>query len=54
MFAQLTEDHHVSIKVGLKNTKARYNVIGVSNVYSLLDQLSGLNQFTIDISKAAG
>ncbi len=39
MFNALREDNHYTIKVGLASTAARYNLIGVNNVLSFLDQL---------------
>jgi trehalose 6-phosphate synthase/phosphatase len=40
MFKALTEKHHHTIKVGLDASSAKYNVVGVNNVLSLLQQLS--------------
>jgi trehalose 6-phosphate synthase/phosphatase len=40
MFNVLRGEEHYTIKVGLGSTSARYNLIGVNNVLSFLDQLS--------------
>ena len=39
MFNALREDHHHTIKVGLASSAARYNLVGVNQVLSFLDQL---------------
>lgn len=43
MFEALNEEAHVTIKVGLDKTKAKYNFIGTNNVLSFLSQMSELN-----------
>ncbi|PBQ33687.1 bifunctional alpha,alpha-trehalose-phosphate synthase (UDP-forming)/trehalose-phosphatase [Sphingobacteriaceae bacterium] len=43
MFEVLNEAAHVTIKVGLDKTKAKYNFIGTNNVLSFLSQMSELN-----------
>jgi trehalose 6-phosphate synthase/phosphatase len=40
MFNALKEKHHYTIKVGLGKTAARYNLVGVNNVLSFLEQLT--------------
>jgi trehalose 6-phosphate synthase/phosphatase len=40
MFSKLTGKNHFTVKVGLSHTTAMYNLIGVSNVYSFLEQLT--------------
>jgi trehalose 6-phosphate synthase/phosphatase len=42
MFDVLRQEHHYTIKVGLGSTAARYNLVGVNNVLSFLDQLSAV------------
>jgi trehalose 6-phosphate synthase/phosphatase len=44
MFNALKEKHHHTIKVGLGNTAARYNLVGVNNVLSFLEQLCSTRQ----------
>ncbi len=39
MFRSLTGLNHYSLKVGLQKTSAMYNLIGLSNVHSFLEQL---------------
>ncbi len=43
MFEVLNDKSHVTIKVGLDKSKARFNLIGIANVISFLDQLAFLN-----------
>jgi trehalose 6-phosphate synthase/phosphatase len=43
MFEALDDQSHITIKVGLDKSKARYNLIGINNVISFLDQLAFLN-----------
>jgi trehalose 6-phosphate synthase/phosphatase len=43
MFEALSDESHVTIKVGLDKSKAKYNLIGITNVISFLDQLAFLN-----------
>ena len=43
MFEVLGDPSHITIKVGLDKSKARYNLIGINNVISFLDQLAFLN-----------
>ena len=43
MFDVLQDTSHVTIKVGLDKSKARFNLIGITNVISFLDQLAFLN-----------
>jgi trehalose 6-phosphate synthase/phosphatase len=43
MFDVLNDESHVTIKVGLEKSKAKFNLIGISNVISFLDQLAFLN-----------
>jgi trehalose 6-phosphate synthase/phosphatase len=42
MFSVLNENNQYTIKVGLGNTKAKYNVLGVNNVLSFLNHLSNI------------
>jgi trehalose 6-phosphate synthase/phosphatase len=43
MFEVLQDTSHVTIKVGLDKSKAQFNLIGITNVISFLDQLAFLN-----------
>lgn len=43
MFEVLQDQSHVTIKVGLDKSKAQFNLIGINNVISFLDQLVFLN-----------
>lgn len=43
MFDVLQQSSHVTIKVGLDRSKAQFNLIGINNVISFLDQLAFLN-----------
>lgn len=43
MFEVLHKTSHVTIKVGLDKSKAQFNLIGITNVISFLDQLTFLN-----------
>lgn len=43
MFEVLQDHSHVTIKVGLDKSKAQFNLIGITNVISFLDQLALLN-----------
>lgn len=43
MFEVLQEQSHVTIKVGLDKSKAQFNLIGITNVISFLDQLAFQN-----------
>jgi trehalose 6-phosphate synthase/phosphatase len=43
MFNVLNEEYHVTIKVGMEKTMARYNLISINNVLSFLDQINSLN-----------
>ena len=43
MFDALNEEAHITIKVGLNKSKAKFNIIGITNVISFLDQLAFLN-----------
>jgi trehalose 6-phosphate synthase/phosphatase len=40
MFEKLRAENHYTIRVGLGQTKAMYNLIGVNNVHSFLEQLA--------------
>jgi trehalose 6-phosphate synthase/phosphatase len=44
MFGVLKGKHHFTVKVGLGRTTAKYNVIGVNNVISFLEQLSQIRE----------
>ena len=44
MFKILTGENHFTIKVGLGNTAARYNLVGVNNVLTFLDQLCSFRE----------
>jgi trehalose 6-phosphate synthase/phosphatase len=50
MFCRLNESHHFTIRVGLKSTNALYNLIGVSNVYSFLEQLCAFRRNTARVT----
>lgn len=47
MFEKLRAQNHFTIRVGLGQTKAMYNLIGVNNVHSFLDQLSAFKNVMI-------
>lgn len=44
MFNALKEKHHYTIKVGLGHTAARFNLVGVNNVLSFLEQLTNFKE----------